>query len=185
MNIPNHAKKVFDGVIFDVYQWDQEMFDGTIETFEALRRSATLEVIATQDNKIILTEEEQPAKPPFTAFLGGRLEEGENPLEGAKRELLEESGMVSDDWQLYKTYRVPGKIDWPTYMYIARNCRKVAEPQLDAGEKIDLRPVDFEEFLDLAKNDKLYLNQRFTIDLLKYMLEPEKLTEFKTLLFKE
>ena len=26
--IPNNAKRVFKGVIFDVYQWEQEVFDG-------------------------------------------------------------------------------------------------------------------------------------------------------------
>ncbi|KKP89624.1 MAG: NUDIX hydrolase [Candidatus Moranbacteria bacterium GW2011_GWC2_37_73] len=27
--IPEHAKKVFSGTFFDVYQWEQEMFDGS------------------------------------------------------------------------------------------------------------------------------------------------------------
>ena len=33
MKLPEQAKKVFDGEIFDVYQWDQEMYDGSTETF--------------------------------------------------------------------------------------------------------------------------------------------------------
>ncbi len=34
--IPDHATCVFRGMLFDVYQWQQEMFDGSIETFEML-----------------------------------------------------------------------------------------------------------------------------------------------------
>ena len=32
--IPENAKKVFTGQVFDVYQWEQEMFDGSKATFE-------------------------------------------------------------------------------------------------------------------------------------------------------
>jgi hypothetical protein len=43
--IPSHAHKVFSGVIFDVYQWDQELFNGKIATFEAIQRPSTVIVI--------------------------------------------------------------------------------------------------------------------------------------------
>lgn len=36
--IPEQAGCVFHGEIFDVYQWQQEMFDGSYERFEMLRR---------------------------------------------------------------------------------------------------------------------------------------------------
>lgn len=37
MKLPPQAKKVFTGQIFDVYQWEQEMYDGSFETFEMLK----------------------------------------------------------------------------------------------------------------------------------------------------
>ncbi len=39
MKIPPNAKRVFKGIIFDVYQWQQKMFDGSKETFEMLKRA--------------------------------------------------------------------------------------------------------------------------------------------------
>lgn len=36
--IPDHAELVFKGVLHDVYQWQQEAFDGSFLTFEAIRR---------------------------------------------------------------------------------------------------------------------------------------------------
>jgi 8-oxo-dGTP pyrophosphatase MutT (NUDIX family) len=41
------------------------------------------------DGRIILTEQEQPGKEPFIAACGGRVDEGEEILTAAKRELLD------------------------------------------------------------------------------------------------
>lgn len=53
MKIPEDAKLVFKGVIFDVYQWEQEMFDGTYETFEAIKRVGTVQIIPTIGDKAL------------------------------------------------------------------------------------------------------------------------------------
>ena len=58
--LPAQAQRVFKGVIFDVYQWQQEMFDGTTETFEMLKRPDTVEVIAIKDDKLVVVHEQQP-----------------------------------------------------------------------------------------------------------------------------
>lgn len=36
--IPPNAQRVFSGKIFDVYQWPQPLFDGSIATFEVAKR---------------------------------------------------------------------------------------------------------------------------------------------------
>lgn len=138
------------------------MYDGTIETFEMLKRPDTVQVIPVVGDKIWLTEEEQPHHKRGRGFLGGRVDEGEDPLVAAKRELLEEAGLESDDWQLYTSIEPAVKMDWTIYYYIARNCRKVAEPHLDAGEKIEVKAVDFDEFMDFAASDaNLKLGEEF------------------------
>ncbi len=50
------------------------------------------------DGRIILTEQEQPGKEPFIAACGGRVDEGEEILTAAKRELLEESGYEAKEF---------------------------------------------------------------------------------------
>ena len=35
--IPLNAEKVFSGIRTEIYQWDQEMYDGSIERFERMR----------------------------------------------------------------------------------------------------------------------------------------------------
>ena len=40
--IPPEADRVFRGEIYEVYQWPQKMPDGSVETFEMLRRPDTV-----------------------------------------------------------------------------------------------------------------------------------------------
>ena len=88
MKVPQNAKKVFTGQIFDVYQWEQVMYDGSWATFEMLGRPDTVEVIATSGEQIYYARQSQPTKDEFIGLFGGRVEEGEEPLVAAKRELV-------------------------------------------------------------------------------------------------
>lgn len=166
--MPIKAKKVFDGVIFDVYQWPQKMFDGTEQTFERLKRQDTAEMIVTQGDRILIQAEEQPDRAPFLTFPGGRVEDREEPLAAAKRELLEETGFVSDAWTLHQAVMPLVKIDWTVYLFIAQEARQVQEPHLDAGEKISVRWVTFDAFLDLADSGELtYFLEPFRTELVR------------------
>lgn len=177
MKIPAKAKMVFKGKIFDVYQWQQKVFDGSTETFEMLKRVNTIEVIAVANGKIYISHQSQPTKSDFYSLFGGRAEEGEEPLETAKRELLEESGMVSDKWDLYKTYMPLHKIDWTIYTYIAKDCKKLADVKPDPGEKLETLELSFDEFIDFVLSDKYWGNE-LVIDVLKMKING-KLEDFK------
>jgi len=182
MKIPHKAKKVFKGVIFDVYQWEQEMFDGSKATFEMLKRPNTVQVIATQEDKILLSHESQPTKKDFIGLFGGRQEPDENELDGVKREFLEETGMESDNWDLINIYEPIYKIEWNVYIFVARDCKKIQEPKLESGEEIEIMKVDFDEFIDLVIGEKFW-GREFAEDVLRMKLEPKKLREFKKKIF--
>lgn len=133
------------------------MFDGSIEIFERLRRPNTAVVVPVVGDKILIEVQEQPHRSaPFLSLPGGRCDWGEDPLAAAKRELLEETGHGSDDWTLWKELNPVGKIEWTVYTYIARSCIQKQTPHLDPGEKITVRPIDFEEFLTLSEDPSFY-----------------------------
>lgn len=181
--IPETARKVFEGKIFDVYQWDQEMFDGTTSVFERLKRPDTAQVVAVVDGKILIQVEEQPdGTRPFPSIPGGRVDPGEEPLEAAKRELLEETGYAAEDWELWREMDPVGKMEWTVYTFIARGAKKVAEPHLDAGERI--APPQFlslDAFLALADDESFY-SPELVSEMLRMQLDPARKEAFRVLL---
>lgn len=149
--IPEESERVFKGEIFDVYQWQQKMFDGSFETFEMLKRSDTIKVIAIKDNKIVICEEQQPNTDVFFDVPSGRHDvEGESELDAAKRELLEETGMTFANWRLVAVEQPHTKIDWFVYTFLATDFKDQVEQNLDAGEKITVHLKSFEEIIQLA-----------------------------------
>ena len=179
--IPEHAKCVFSGVLFDTYQWEQKLFDGTTKTFEKIKRPDTVSVFAVlPDGRILLTEQEQPGKAPFIAATGGQVDRGEDVLTAAKRELLEESGYEADTFVLWHAEQPVAKIEWAIYNFIAKGLRKVKDLHLDAGEKIKLKPVSFDEFIELASHKDFY--EKEIVDLvLRARLDPAKMVDLKKL----
>jgi ADP-ribose pyrophosphatase len=150
--LPSNAKCVFKGVIYDVYQWEQKLYDGSTSTFEKLVRVDTVNVIPiTESGKIIITQQMQPGKKPFIGFAGGRVDRGEDPLSAAKRELLEETGLKAQKYILWDAVQPVSTIDWAVYTFIAKGCRKVAEPNPEAGEMIKLVEISFENLTALVK----------------------------------
>jgi 8-oxo-dGTP pyrophosphatase MutT (NUDIX family) len=146
---PKNAKLVYKGRVFSVYQWKQRLFDGRYVTYEAVWRPATVNIIATVGKKVLMTRERQPGISGwYLGIPGGRADYGETPLQGAKRELLEETGCVSDDWELLSTDRAWPVARWAVCWYLARNCRKVAEQSTHPSEIVEVFSADLGQFLD-------------------------------------
>jgi ADP-ribose pyrophosphatase len=179
--LPDHATCVYKGKIFDTYQWDQEMYDGSIKTFEKLKRPDTVIVFPVlEDGRILLTVQEQPGKAAFLGGCGGRVEEGEDILEAAKRECLEETGYEASEWVLWKSEHPASKIDWAVYIFIAKGCKQTNQQNLDGGEKIELKPVTFDEFLQVGRDVK-FTEKEIVPDLYEALLNPAKYAELKQL----
>ncbi|OGM31967.1 hypothetical protein A2803_02665 [Candidatus Woesebacteria bacterium RIFCSPHIGHO2_01_FULL_44_21] len=180
--IPLEAKLVFKGIIYEVYHWEQELFDGTKTTFEMLKRPDTVEIIPiTNEGKILINYEEQSGLAPFICVPGGRVDYGEDPEAAAKRELLEETGYETHDLVLWNAAQPMEKIDWAIYIFIGKNCTKVNDPTLEAGEKIGTKEVSFEEFVEIVQDDN-FRDEEISLRILKAK-DKGKLDEIKRLFF--
>jgi len=182
--IPENAKRVFKGVIFDVYQWEQEMYDGARTIFEKIKRSDTVIVFPVlPDGKIILTEQEQPGSEPFIGATGGRIDRGEDVLDAAKRELLEESGYEAEEFILWDAQQPMNKVDWAVYTFIAKGLKKVGDMSLDGGEKIKLFSVTLDELIELATSseNRKFGEKEIIYKLFRAKLNPEKYDKLKEL----
>lgn len=150
--VPGDAKLVFKGIIFDVYQWQQKLFDGSMATFEMLKRPDTVKVIAIKDGRIVVVHEEQPHYGTGYELPGGRHDvPGEDELDCGKRELLEETGMKFRNWKLVETYQPASKIEAFVYYFLATGFESEVAHKLDAGEKIELELLDFDDCLKLSR----------------------------------
>lgn len=176
--MPENAKKVFSGVLFDVYQWKEKLFDGSQVKFEKLRRIDTVNIVVVKDGKVILLRQEQPGIKPFIGVAGGRIDKGETPLEAAERELLEEMGLTSNDFALWFSYQPLTKIDWAVYTFIARDCQKIQEAKPDAGEKFEIIEVTFNDFLKTVA-DENFRDIEISLKVFQAMMDERKMDELK------
>lgn len=156
VTIPENAKCVFKGVIHDVYHFELEMFDGTTETFEMLDRPDSVAVLVVDDNKLLVQKQQQPNTKEFFSIPGGRHDdEDQTELEAAKRELLEESGLVCADWKLIEVFQTTKHMDRFVYVFVASNILERREQKPDAGEKIENMWMDYDEVIGLHKRGAL------------------------------
>lgn len=158
--VPKEAKKVFSGIIYDVYHWQQEMFDGSFGTFEMLRRTDTVQAICIDNGKIVIINEQQPGLSPKVNFPGGRVDsEDTSMLAAVQREVKEEVGMEFSDWRLIEVVQPHHKIEWCIYTYLATGKTAQSSPSLDVGEKISVSTKSFDQVKQLIKDNVAHVSE--------------------------
>jgi ADP-ribose pyrophosphatase len=162
--VPEQAKRVFKGEIFEVYQWPQKMFDGSSATFEMLKRPDTVTCICVVDDKILMIDDEQPHTSARKGFPGGRVDEEDvDIVSAAQREVLEETGYSFKNWRLVKVYQPFGKLEWFVHILIAWDMVSKQAPAQDAGEKISLEPLSFEEVKQMVITKSGHLGESMAV----------------------
>lgn len=185
--IPAHAKCVYAGSIFEVYRWDQEMYDKSKVTFEKIVRTPSVDVLLVHDEKIMILYQEQISKPMYPSFPGGRLEKNEDPLEGAQRELLEETGWGGGEFELWRNWSIGGnKVYFENSIFITRSSQKIAEPTPDSGERFErIEFVSFEEFLELCRVPNFLVATNLKFEMYEALLDPKKKEKMRQEIFGE
>ena len=109
-----------------------------------------------ENNYVYLSQEYKYAvgRNTIEVFSGG-IEQGEEPIDAAKRELEEELGMTSKNWQnLSCVDPFTTVISSPNHMFIAKNLQKGVQ-KLDAGENIKVIHMPFAKALDMVINGEI------------------------------
>jgi ADP-ribose pyrophosphatase len=93
--------------------------------------------VVTEDSEFLCFRQTKYGVEGFTlAAVGGYIEPGEEPLDAARRELLEETGYEAPEWTSLGHYRVDANRGAGTaYLFLARGARRVAEADADDLEE--------------------------------------------------
>lgn len=113
-----------------------EAKDGKV--FErAYVRDGVCVIPIADDGKICMIREKNWHDDHFcTKLVAGYVDDGEEHLHTAKRELKEEIGMTADSWELYIKSKMNGVVVKHQYYYIARGLHE-GVAQLEPGELIE------------------------------------------------
>jgi 8-oxo-dGTP pyrophosphatase MutT (NUDIX family) len=136
--------------------------DGETATREIVTHPGAVGVVVLDGEALWLVRQPREAVgvPDLLELPAGKLdEEGESPLETAKRELAEEIGKQADHWEdLGSFYTSPGFADEEVFLYLATGISDVDErPEVEENERIDVevRPLsDLDAILAETKDAK-------------------------------
>ena len=132
-----------------------------INDFYKIRVSSAAAIIALTEDKIILKIEYRHCYQRELIELPSGIFEPEetDPLDVAKRELLQETGYSSDKWTyLGPTIENSAKLTNTIHLYLAKDCKKVSDQQLDKTEDIDVLIMPLDEAVNMVMENKVCCN---------------------------
>jgi ADP-ribose diphosphatase len=114
---PDESRTVYDGKLFDV----------TVERWgeherEIVEHPGAVAIVAIDDDRMVtlVRQTREAARKQLVELPAGTLEEGEQPLESARRELEEETGLTGGSWRtLAAFYTTPGFCREHMYLFVA------------------------------------------------------------------
>jgi 8-oxo-dGTP pyrophosphatase MutT (NUDIX family) len=125
------------------------ILDATILEF---RSWANIVALTTNGEVVLVKQYRHGICEVLLEFPGGVVEDDEDPLEGAKRELLEETGYTASRWiQVGKVYPNPAFQTNTLYCYLALDAEKTGGQHLDAGEDNEVCLLKLDELVEMAK----------------------------------
>jgi len=137
---------VFEGRVFDVRRDELRYDDGSIHRVDVVEHGASVAIVATPaPNEIVLVRQyRHPARSLLWEVPAGTAETGEAPIDGAKRELREETGYVAGRIvPVGSAWMTPGFCSEIMHFFRADELTP-GEPSLDDDERIEVATFTLE-----------------------------------------
>jgi ADP-ribose pyrophosphatase len=130
--------------------------DGTQADFYIKAEGPASCVVAlTNDQQVILVRQFRPGPKDILCELpGGFVDPNENPDAAAKREFTEETGYTGD-FTFISTCLDDAYSTMERYCYVAKNCKKVGEPQNTSTEQTEVVLMPLSDFRQQLRSGKM------------------------------
>ncbi len=148
---------VYQGRAFDVYRLAARLPDGKVRPYDLVQHSDSITVLPlTQDGRLLLVRQYRVGSGGQLLELpAGVLDEGEDPLTGARRELREETGMdAAEIIKLGAAYLTPGYCTEFMHFYLARDLH-AAPLEQDEDEFLNIESYPVGELLAMARRGEI------------------------------
>lgn len=132
-----------------------------------------INVIAiTEDGKFVIERQYRHGTQSVDYELcAGTIEDGETPIDAAKRELFEETGYKGGEWTLYcESCPNPAAMTNRNYTFLAKGVRYSGERHLEKTEDIEIHLMTYAEVKELVMNGEIKQGQMLA-PLWKYIAE--------------
>jgi ADP-ribose pyrophosphatase len=145
------GEEVFAGKVFTVRRERFRYEDGDEAEREIARHPGAVGIVAHDGERLYLVRQprETVGDPALLEIPAGKLDEdGEDPLDTAKRELAEEIGKGAREWTfLTRFYSTPGFADEEVHLYLATDLYDESA-QADENERIEIVTVPLDRVDD-------------------------------------
>ncbi len=155
-------KSVSKCKVFDICRAKFEHPDGRKGDFYLIKSSDWVQAIPLFEGKggkleVLMVNQFRFAKRKMSwEFPGGVMESGESPLEGARRELLEETGFGRGKARLLaKINPNPAIQTNDAYVVLVLNPKRIAEKHWDANEELESKIVPVSRLFEEARKGKI------------------------------
>lgn len=151
-----NSELIFDGRVVKLYKDSVELSTGQKTFREVVKHSGGVVILAFKGDKILLVKQfRYPMKEVMLELPAGKLEQGEDPFEAAKRELEEETGYCANKWtDLGYVYTSPGYSDEKLYLYKAEDL-EFTHCHPDEGEIIQAFEYKYDDVLKMIDNGQI------------------------------
>lgn len=137
------SRTIFSGRLLKLRVDRVSLPDGRESTREIVEHAEAVAVIALDDNNQVwmVKQYRKPIEEVLLEIPAGLMEEGEEPLEAARRELAEETGLRAQKWEkVLSYYSAPGFSNEKLHIYLAQELTS-GECNLDSDEFVEVEKV--------------------------------------------
>lgn len=151
------TQNVFDGVLLHVFKDKVKLPDGSTSIREYIKHPGAAVMIPIMENGNIVFERQYryPLGMELMELPAGKIDAGENPVDSARRELLEETGYEANSLKkLGKLHPCIGYSDEVIHIYMAEELT-FHEEQQDKDEFIETFEMTLADALESVRTGKI------------------------------